>query len=121
MNLEMRKTIVDENTTVSSEWVIPDAYDRNVALLLAHGAGNNMHSPFISYIQRSMGENGCLCVKFNFPYTEQGPARTGSCTSSYANLARCYCTDRCRPAAVAAQSDLVGKEPGRAHGLDGRG
>lgn len=41
-------------------------------MLIAHGAGNDMHSPLLSYIHDAIGRQGSLCVKFNFPYKEQG-------------------------------------------------
>lgn len=72
MNISSRKIIVDDNTAVSSEWAISRHYDRNLALVIAHGAGNDMHNPLLSYIHRSVAEKGLLCVKFNFPYKELG-------------------------------------------------
>jgi len=72
MNIESRKIVVDETSVVSSEWAIADSYDRQLAFLIAHGAGNDMHSPLLSHIHRSIGRQGYLCVKFNFPYKEEG-------------------------------------------------
>jgi uncharacterized protein len=40
------------------------------ALIIAHGAGGPMYSPFITYFHKGMAEKGYLTVKFNFPYME---------------------------------------------------
>lgn len=54
-------------------WIaaIPDAWDRRLAIMLAHGAGQDMHSPFMSYFHAQLAMRGFLSVKFNFEYTEQ--------------------------------------------------
>lgn len=72
MRLESRKIIIEGATTVSSEWAIPQGFWKGAALLIAHGAGNDMHSPFLNSIHRSAAERGLLSVKFNFPYKERG-------------------------------------------------
>ncbi|MDJ0958563.1 MAG: alpha/beta hydrolase [Arenicellales bacterium] len=72
MGTDTRKIRVDDKTIVSSVWAIPEHYDRNLALVIAHGAGNDMHNPFISYLHTNIADKGVLCVKFNFPYKEQG-------------------------------------------------
>jgi predicted alpha/beta-hydrolase family hydrolase len=69
-----RKITVLPETIISSIWAIPQDYDdsgRN-ALILAHGAGNDMNNPFLSYVYESMARRGMLSVKFNFPYMEHG-------------------------------------------------
>ena len=40
------------------------------SLIIAHGAGGPMYSPFITYFHRGLAERGYLAVKFNFPYME---------------------------------------------------
>jgi predicted alpha/beta-hydrolase family hydrolase len=40
-------------------------------LVLAHGAGNDMHSPFLTYLAGELAAD-ILTMRFNFPYTEQG-------------------------------------------------
>jgi predicted alpha/beta-hydrolase family hydrolase len=58
---------------VSSLWAMPPGYAAGgAAVALAHGAGNDMHSPFLSAIHLGLAERGLLSVKFNFPYAEQG-------------------------------------------------
>jgi len=59
---------------VSSRWALPDGYagGSRSALVLAHGAGNDMDNPFLSFVHERLGERGLLTVKFNFPYKESG-------------------------------------------------
>lgn len=99
MNLDSRRIAVDENTIVSSEWALPEAYDRRRAVVIAHGAGNDMHSPLLSYFHRSIAESGSLCVKFNFPYTEAGRRIPDG-------PHRLMCTWRAVIAALSADPDL---------------
>ena len=72
MRSDTRKIVVDDKVIVSSVWAVPEHYDRNLALVIAHGAGNDMHNPFLSYLHTDIADKGVLCVKFNFPYKEQG-------------------------------------------------
>jgi predicted alpha/beta-hydrolase family hydrolase len=51
---------------------VPDSWDGNTALVLAHGAGQGMDSPFMNYFHREMSARGFLSVKFNFEYMEHG-------------------------------------------------
>jgi len=59
---------------VSSRWAVPDGYAARPrsALLLAHGAGSDMHNPFLSFVHEGLAQRGLLTVKFNFPYKELG-------------------------------------------------
>ncbi len=74
MQLIQRKIEVTPKTAVSSVWAVPKSYPKNnsKAMLIAHGAGNDMHSSFISYLHESLAERGIMTVKFNFPYKESG-------------------------------------------------
>lgn len=72
MQVETRKIPVDETFSVSSVWAIPRDFDAEAALIIAHGAGNDMQSPFLTYLHHYFAESGLLSVKFNFPYKEQG-------------------------------------------------
>src|SRR5207247_314735 len=40
------------------------------AVLLAHGAGAGMSSPFVSFVHAELARAGYVAVKFNFPYAE---------------------------------------------------
>lgn len=72
MIIEHRDIVVDDTTTVASEWAVPSAYDRRTAMAIAHGAGNGMDNPLLSYLHRAMADAGVLAVKFNFPYMQLG-------------------------------------------------
>ena len=43
---------------------------RTPAVILAHGAGNDMTSRFMSTVHTGLAREGYVSVKFNFPYTE---------------------------------------------------
>lgn len=43
---------------------------RTPAIILAHGAGSDMASPFMSTVHTGLAREGWVAVKFNFPYTE---------------------------------------------------
>jgi len=73
IRIEERPIVVSPNKTVSSIWAIPDAYgSHRTAVVVAHGAGNDMSNPFLSYVHERLAERGWLSVKFNFPYKELG-------------------------------------------------
>ncbi|GAB4355871.1 MAG: alpha/beta hydrolase [Methylohalobius crimeensis] len=67
-----RKLKIDPKRKTTSLWAVPEDYDRQLAVILAHGAGSDMHHPFLSFVQESLAERGVLTVKFNFPYKEEG-------------------------------------------------
>jgi len=70
MKKENHTLIVNEKASVSSVWLFPEHFQN--ALIIAHGAGNDMNSPFISYLHEKIAEQNILTIKFNFPYMEQG-------------------------------------------------
>src|ERR671930_1502225 len=43
---------------------------RTPAVILAHGAGSDMTSPFMSMVHTGLAREGYVTVKFNFPYSE---------------------------------------------------
>ena len=49
----------------------PDSWDGDTAIILAHGAGQGMNSPFMSYFHEQLAERGFLTIKFNFEYIDQ--------------------------------------------------
>jgi len=54
--------------------VIPSggvSWDGNTAVILAHGAGQGIHSPFMKYFHSEIADRGFLSVQFNFDYIEQ--------------------------------------------------
>ncbi len=56
------------------------------AVVLAHGAGNDMNTPFLSAVQEGLAARGYVAVKFNFPYKERG----GRAPDPPAVLQACY-------------------------------
>ena len=50
----------------------PSKWDGSKAIILGHGAGNGMNSPFMSFFHEGLENAGFLTVKFNFPYIEKG-------------------------------------------------
>ena len=73
MQVRTRKVDVCPQIYVSSLWAVPSDYDpaRGTALILAHGAGNDMNSPFLSFVHEAVAARSVLSVKFNFPYKER--------------------------------------------------
>ena len=49
----------------------PDSWEGHTAIILAHGAGQGMHSPFMTYFHTELAGRGFLSIKFNFDYMEQ--------------------------------------------------
>lgn len=69
-----RKIDVAADIRVSSVWAVPEDYrpQAGTALILAHGAGNDMQHPFIRHVHEGLARKGLLTIRFNFPYKEQG-------------------------------------------------
>lgn len=72
MELLRRSIPVQPERQVSSRWAVPPGWQAEVALILAHGAGNDMEHPFLCTVQEGLAERGRLVVSFNFPYKEAG-------------------------------------------------
>ncbi len=70
MKTEHHKITVTQKAEVSSTWLIPENYQS--VLIIAHGAGYDMNSIFISQLHEGIAKHDILTVKFNFPYMEQG-------------------------------------------------
>jgi uncharacterized protein len=49
----------------------PPSWDGKTAVVLGHGAGQGMASPFMTYFHEEIAGSGLLSVKFNFDYMEQ--------------------------------------------------
>jgi predicted alpha/beta-hydrolase family hydrolase len=50
----------------------PELWDGRTAIILGHGAGQGMNSPFMNYFHLELSRRGFLSVKFDFEYMEQG-------------------------------------------------
>jgi len=68
------KISVDEQAAVSAVIAWPEGSKRaeRDCIVWAHGAGADMHHPFISYFHETIAQAGWLSIKFNFLYKEQG-------------------------------------------------
>ena len=74
MRLETRQVPVNGGQSVSAvvAWPARRVAEDHPVVVLAHGAGNDMHAPFLSAVHVGLATHGYPAVKFNFPYTEQG-------------------------------------------------
>jgi hypothetical protein len=73
VRLERRGIALGAGRSVSAVVALPEERSRRgVTVILAHGAGNDMHAPFLSAIHEGLAERGYVTVKFNFPYKEAG-------------------------------------------------
>ena len=67
--LEQRQIAIADDTTVSAVVAYPDGGTApTTAVILAHGAGNDMTNPFLSAVHEGLAAHGFITVKFNFPY-----------------------------------------------------
>jgi predicted alpha/beta-hydrolase family hydrolase len=48
----------------------PTHWDNKTAIILAHGAGQGMDSPFMTYFHTELANAGFVSVKFNFDYMD---------------------------------------------------
>jgi predicted alpha/beta-hydrolase family hydrolase len=48
------------------------AAGRTAAVIVAHGAGNDMHAPLLVHFSTGLCRAGFLSLRFNFPYKEKG-------------------------------------------------
>jgi len=48
------------------------------AVVMAHGAGNDMHEPLLQYLAQGLCASGFLSLRFNFPYRAEGRKRPDS-------------------------------------------
>jgi predicted alpha/beta-hydrolase family hydrolase len=74
MTLERRTIPLADGQSVSAVVAYPAGFTVGNAtvVILAHGAGNDMQSPFLSAVHEGLAARGYVTVKFNFPYTERG-------------------------------------------------
>ena len=50
----------------------PEKWNGDVAIILAHGAGQGIDSPFMKFFHETLSKRGLLSVQFNFDYMQQG-------------------------------------------------
>jgi len=63
---------LDEN--VSGVLAVPQRFEagRTAAVIVAHGAGNDMDNPLLVHFAEGLCRSGYLSLRFNFPYKEKG-------------------------------------------------
>jgi hypothetical protein len=64
---------VSANESVSGALEIPQGFEagRTAAVIVAHGAGNDMHTPLLVHFSAGLCRAGFLSLRFNFPYKEK--------------------------------------------------
>lgn len=65
---------VSADESVSGALAVPEGFEagRGAAVIVAHGAGNDMHAPLLARFTEGLGRAGFLALRFNFPYMEKG-------------------------------------------------
>jgi len=65
---------VSVNESVSGVLNVPHGFEagRTAAVIVAHGAGNDMHNPLLVHFSAGLGSAGYLSLRFNFPYKQKG-------------------------------------------------
>lgn len=63
---------VSEKESVSAILTVPDRFESKTAVIVAHGAGNDMNNPLLVSFCEHLAGAGYLAVRFNFPYKEHG-------------------------------------------------
>jgi uncharacterized protein len=85
--LEEQKVKLSKGGETSIVYALPNKLrDPATCVIIAHGAGGPMHSPFIRYFHTELAKQGFITVKFNFPYMEarrKVPDRTEVLEGSY--------------------------------------
>ena len=65
---------VSADESVSGVLVVPRGFEvgRTAAVIVAHGAGNDMHTPLLVHFSTGLCRAGYLSLRFNFLYKEKG-------------------------------------------------
>jgi predicted alpha/beta-hydrolase family hydrolase len=77
MNTETIRIPVMDGEQVSAVLSVPESYrdPGPVGVILAHGAGNDMHHPLLVSLSQGLAKAGYLTLRFNFLYREKGRPR----------------------------------------------
>lgn len=65
---------ISTEENVSGVMSIPESYQKGQgkAVILAHGAGNDMNQHLLVFLAKALSQAGYLTLRFNFPYKEKG-------------------------------------------------
>lgn len=81
---------------VSGLLSLPEGAERSAkGLILAHGAGGNMHTPILAQFARELADAGHPVLRFNFPYAEEqrrAPDRPPVLASAWLAARRAFAT-----------------------------
>jgi uncharacterized protein len=87
---EKASVTMDDGRSMSLVYGVPEnSPEPSSCMVIAHGAGGPMYSPFITHFHSELARNGILTVKFNFPYMEAKkkiPDRMDILKKSYARI-----------------------------------
>jgi uncharacterized protein len=102
--LEQSKIELPKGGETSLVYAIPSRMrDPATGLIIAHGAGGPMHSPFIRFFHTELARQGFLTVKFNFPYMEarrKVPDRADVLETTYRAIVETVRDDKLRTARI---------------------
>ncbi len=71
MRTERISIPISEDEQVSGILSIPGSGEIEAGVILAHGAGNDMNYPLLSFFAEGLADSGYLCLRFNFLYKEK--------------------------------------------------
>jgi hypothetical protein len=63
---------VGERGSTSAVLLTPSGEKKDVAVIIAHGAGNDLYNPLLSAFAEGLSRGGYPALRFNFLYREQG-------------------------------------------------
>jgi predicted alpha/beta-hydrolase family hydrolase len=114
IHCEERRVRFDGGDSISAVIGYPDGPESRdtPVVILAHGAGNDMRSPFLSAIHEGLAGRGYVTVKFNFPYKERGrrlPDRAPVLEACYTQVLQRIRADRGRARIVIGGKSLGGR------------
>lgn len=103
-----------DTEAVSAAILLPDSRDQTISavLALAHGAGNDMHNPFLSFVCDGVADAGIATLRFNFPYKEKGRKAPDSVQKLEATWRAVLDRVRCEPALESDSVFIGGKSLG---------
>jgi len=74
------KIPIERQRFVEGRLDIPEDYagTRRTAVIMAHGAANDMHEPLLHHLAQGLCRAGYAALRFNFPYRTEGRQRPDS-------------------------------------------
>lgn len=71
------RVAIERQRFVEGRFDVPDQYagPRPTAVIMAHGAANDMHEPLLRHLAKGLCRAGYAALRFNFPYRTEGRQR----------------------------------------------